>query len=80
MKSNRNCNLKLLNHALNHADYGLVAAHILACAFGNAEDNRGLTFLSGKKDCLCPFKVVDVELAYGVLALTSLVQHIFCRN
>ena len=79
VQSNRNCDMQILNHALYHANDGGITAHILACALGNTKDNRRLALLSGEKDSLCPFKVVDVELTNSVLAVASLVQHFFCR-
>ena len=80
VQSNRNGDVKVLDHALYHADDGRVTAHILACALRNTEDNRRLALLCGEKDSLCPLKVVDVELTNSVLAVASLVQHFFCRN
>ena len=79
VQCNRNCDMQVLDHALYHANDGGITTHILACALRNTEDNRGLALLSGEKDSLCPFKVVDVELTYSVLAVASLVQHFFCR-
>ena len=80
MQSNRNGDAQLLDHAVDHADNGLVAAHVLACALRYTEDDRRLELLSRQQDCLCPLEVVDVELADCILAGASLVQHVLCRN
>ena len=80
VQGNRDGDAELFEHPVDHADNGLVAAHILAGAFRNAEDNRRLELLGGEKDGFGPFQVVDVELADGIMAFTGLVQHILCRN
>ena len=80
VESNGNCDIEFLKHTFNHAHNGLVAAHILACALGNAENNGRFKFFGGKKNSLCPFQIVDVELTYGVLAVAGFVQHILCGN
>ena len=80
MQSHRNGDVQLLNHTLDHANYGLVAGHVLACALRYTEDDRRLELLCGLQDRLCPLEIVDVELTYGILAGTSLVQHFLSRN
>ncbi len=78
MESYGNGDLELLEHTVNHADYGLVAAHILSCALGNTEDNGGVELLSSQEYRLCPLKVVDVELTYRVVTCLCLCKHFFC--
>ena len=80
VKSNGNGDSQLVYHAVDHADNGRKAAHILACAFGHAEDNGGVELLSGEKDCLCPLKVVDIELTDRVLAGLCIFEHLCCGN
>ena len=79
VQSNRNRDLQGLQHAVYHANYGVVAAHVLACALGNTEDDRRVVLLSCEQDSLCPFEVIDVELTDSVFACLSLVQHFLCR-
>ena len=78
MKSNGNCDVKGFKHTVYHTYDCVEAAHILCCTFGNTEDNRGVAFLCCKENCLCPLKVVDVELAYCVFACFCFVKHFFC--
>ena len=75
-----NGDAETLDHTLNHTNDGLVAAHVLARALGYAENNRGLHFLSGEKDSLRPLEVVDIELAYCIVAFSCFKKHFFCRN
>ena len=78
VKSNRNSDTEFLDHAFNHANDGGVTAHILACTLGYAEDTGSLKLLSGLKNALGPFQVVDVELADSIMFGTCLVEHFLC--
>ena len=80
VKSNGNGDIESIEHTVYHTYNSLVAAHILACALGNTEDNRGLKLLNSLENCLCPLEVVDVDLSNSVLAVTSLDEHILSRN
>ena len=80
VQRNRNGDAELLDHAVDHADDGGVAAHVLAGALGYAQDNRGVILLRGEQDRLGPLQVVDVEVSNRVLTGLCLVQHFFCRN
>ena len=79
VESNGNGDVKLLEHTVYHSYNGLIAAHILARALGNAENNRRLKLLGGLKYSLCPFKIVDVKLTDGVFTRLCFVKHILCR-
>ena len=78
VERNGNRDLELLEHTVDHADYGLVAAHIFACALGYAEDNGRIELLSRQENRLCPLEVVDVELSNRVVTGLCLCQHFFC--
>ena len=80
MQSNRNGDAQLFDHAVYHADDGGVATHVLACTLGNAQNNRGIIFLSGQQDGFGPLQVVDVEVTHCVVTRFCFVQHFFCRN
>ena len=80
MESHGNGDAEIFQHAVDHADDGLIAAHIFARTFGNTEDHGGIHFLRGEQNCLGPFKVVDVELTDGVMAFFCFGKHFFCRN
>ena len=45
-------NVQILQHAVHHAYYHIIAAHVLSCAFGNAQDNGGLALLRCKQHSL----------------------------
>ena len=77
MQSNGNGDFEFLEHSGYHAYNGLVAAHIFACALGNTEDNGALELLSGEENGFCPFKVVDVELTYSIVACLCFGEHFF---
>ena len=79
MQSNRNGDVELFHHSVYHAHYSLITAHILARAFGYAQNYRRVQLLSRLKDRLGPLKVVDVELAYRVVAGFRFLQH-FCSR
>ena len=79
VQSDRNGDAEGFIHCLDHCSNGLEAAHILSCAFGNTEDDRGVQLLRCEQNSLCPFEVVDVELTDSVLTVSCLVQHVFCR-
>ena len=79
VQSNRNGDAEGFVHCLDHFSNGLEAAHILSGTFGNTEDDRGVQLLRCEQNSLCPFEVVDVELTDSVLAVSCLVQHVFCR-
>ncbi len=78
MKSDGNCYFKLVYHCLDHIGNGLKARHIFARALGNTENYRGIALLCSEKDSLCPFKIVNIELPYRVLARYGLFEHFFC--
>ena len=78
VKSNGNSDAESFEHAVNHADNCLVAAHVFACAFGNTEDNRGVELLCCLKNSLCPLEVVDVELTNSVVAFLCFGKHFLC--
>ncbi len=80
VKSNGNGDIERIEHTVYHTYNSLVAAHILACALGNTEDNGRLQLLNSLKNCLCPLEVVDVDLSNSILAVTSLDKHILSRN
>ena len=71
-------NAKFFDHSVHHANDGLVSAHIFSGAFGYSEDNRRIALLSCCQDCFCPLKIVDVELAYSIVACFCFLKH-FCR-
>ena len=79
MQGNRNGDVQLFQHSVYHSYNGLIAAHVLSCALGNAEDNGRIQLLSRLKDGLRPLQVVDVELANRIMAGFRLVEHFFCR-
>ena len=78
MKSDGNGDFERIDHGFYHIRNGLETAHIFARALGNTENNGGTKFFRGEKNRFCPFKVVDVEMAYGVFAGFGLVEHFFC--
>ena len=80
MQSHRNRDVQSLDHALNHAGDGVVAAHILAGTLGHAENDRRVELLRGEQDCFGPLQVVDVELAHSVFTGLGLLKHFFCGN
>ena len=80
VKRNGNGNSELVYHSVNHGGDGLETAHILARAFGHAEDNGGVELLSGEKNSLCPLKVVDIEVTDRVLAGLCIFEHFCCGN
>ena len=80
VKRNGNGNSKLVDHSVNHGGDGLEAAHIFACALGHAEDNGRVELLSGEKDCLCPLKVVDIEVTDRIFAGLCIFEHLCCGN
>ena len=80
VQRNGNGYLHLFYHGLYHGGNRLKARHVFAGAFRNAEDDGSVEFLCGGKYALCPFKVVYVELADSVFAVSCLFKHLFCRN
>ena len=77
MQSNRNSDVHFLNHRLYHSCYCTETGHILTSTLGNTKDNRALQFLCGCKDCLGPLQVIDIELAYCILAGLCFLKHLF---
>lgn len=51
-----------------------------ACTLGNAQNNRGIIFLSGQQDGFGPLQVVDVEVTHCVVTRFCFVQHFFCET
>ena len=80
VERDRNGDLHLPDHRTHHRGDGAEAAHILARALRDAENDRGTEFLRGLKDRLRPFEIVDVELTDGVFARHRLFKHFLCRN
>ena len=80
VQSNRNGDVQLFEHSVDHANDGGVAAHVLACALRYAEDDRGIVLLSGLENRFGPLQVVDVEVANCIVTGFCFVQHFFCRD
>ena len=77
MKSNRNCNSKFFHHSIYHSHNSLITCHVLSCTLWYSKNNRRVKLLSCCQDCLCPLKVVDVELANCVMTCFCFLKH-FC--
>ena len=75
MKGNRNRDVQLFDHTLNHTYDCFVSSHILAGSLGYAKDNRRIVFLCCQQDRLGPLKVIDVELSYCIMSCFCLFQH-----
>ena len=69
---------ELFVHSFDHCLNGAETAHVLACAFGDSENYGSFEFFGDLKDCFCPLKVIDVELADCVMSGFSFGKHIFC--
>ena len=68
MKRNRNRNVQLFQHTVHHSHNSFISCHILSCALGNSQDHRRVALLRGQQDGLGPLQVVDVKLAYCIMA------------
>ena len=64
-----------VDHGLDHGGDGFEACHIFARAFGHAENDGAVHFLRSLQRGLRPLQIVDVELAYGVVAVAGFLQH-----
>ena len=67
MQSNRNSNVQLFQHSVNHSYNSFVTCHIFSGTFGYTKDYRGVAFLCSLQNSFCPLKVVDVELSYCIV-------------
>ena len=74
----RHIDIQIFQQAVHHTHYCVIAAHVLARAFGYAQDNGRLAFFGGQQDGLCPLQVVDVELAYRIMTCLCFFKHFCC--
>ena len=78
MKSNRNSDVQLFHHTVNHTYNSLITCHVFTGTLGNTKDYRRVELLSCLKDSFCPLKVVDVELTNCIMACFCFFQHFCC--
>jgi len=78
MKSNRNSDVQLFHHTVNHTYNCLITCHVFTGTLGNTKDYRRVELLSCLKDSFCPLKVVDVELTNCIMACFCFFQHFCC--
>ena len=78
VKSHGNGDVQLLKHAVYHAYHSLIACHVLSCTLGYAENHGRIILLCGQKYCLGPLQVVNVELAYRIVACLCFLKHFRC--
>ena len=68
----------LFDQAVYHTHNDIIAAHILASAFGYTEDDRRIALLCGSKNGFGPLKIVDIELTYCIMASYCFLKHFCC--
>ena len=68
VKSYRTSDVHFFQHSVYHANNGLISAHVFASTFGNSQDYRRIQFLCCLQNGFGPFQVVNVELAYCIVA------------
>ena len=70
--------VQILQKAVHHAHYRVIAAHVLAGAFGHTQNHGRLALLCSQQDSLGPLQIIDIELSYRVMTCLCLFQHLCC--